>query len=192
MCSVAECSTQVKAKGMCVKHYTRWSRYGDPSINHRNKLTEELKSRYRYIRLEKDHPLGKASQSIPEHRMLLYQKIGPGQHPCHYCGTNITWVLLPRGKPRRDAGAIITDHLNRDSKDNRPDNLVPSCVNCNNHNTSARIAPEELTYTFPNGHTVRGISRECHYCGSMFVRPPSLGQKYCSTDCRYQRPKLIH
>lgn len=31
-CSIGECQTYIFAKGMCVKHYTRVKRYGDPNI----------------------------------------------------------------------------------------------------------------------------------------------------------------
>jgi hypothetical protein len=32
-CAVDECQAVVLARGWCVKHYTRWKRYGDPAIN---------------------------------------------------------------------------------------------------------------------------------------------------------------
>ena len=32
MCSIEECEDDTSSRGMCVKHYTRWLRHGDPFI----------------------------------------------------------------------------------------------------------------------------------------------------------------
>ena len=70
------------------------------------------------------HPLagpGKRGEVL-EHRKVLYDLIGPGPHPCHWCGRSLEWGGV-RG--------INVDHLNDVKDDNRPENLVPSCLNCN-------------------------------------------------------------
>ncbi|MBB4940745.1 hypothetical protein FHR32_005122 [Streptosporangium album] len=41
-CSVDECEGKAKAKGFCVRHYTRWRRYGDPSVVKRGPLAPAL------------------------------------------------------------------------------------------------------------------------------------------------------
>lgn len=60
-----------------------------------------------------------------EHRVVLYDAIGPGPHECHWCGTRIDWLV------KGDPANLLPDHLNGDGSDNRIDNLVPSCMPCN-------------------------------------------------------------
>lgn len=76
-----------------------------------------------YRRLRRpDHPLADSNGIVPEHRLVLYEKIGPGAHPCHWCARTVYW----NGEP-----ALVADHLNFLHDDNRPDNLVPACSPCN-------------------------------------------------------------
>lgn len=73
------------------------------------------------------HPLAAIDDGrIMLHRLVLFEKIGPGVHPCHWCGTSVTWH-------RRVAlrGDLVSDHLNGNTRDNSPENLVPSCTRCN-------------------------------------------------------------
>ncbi len=70
-----------------------------------------------------DHPLSPKTGVVFEHRKVLYDKIGPGTHKCHWdCGKILSWG----GK-----SGINTDHLDGDQLNNEPDNLVPSCFGCN-------------------------------------------------------------
>jgi len=67
------------------------------------------------------HPL--ASSSRPQvllHRKVLYDAIGPGPHPCHWCGVHLTW-----------SPALTVDHVNGDRLDNTLPNLVVACRPCN-------------------------------------------------------------
>lgn len=75
-----------------------------------------------------DHPLAGRSGVILLHRKLLYDRIGPGRHPCHWCGELVEWRT---GRLRE--GALLVDHVNHDKLDNSPENLVPSCNPCNGH-----------------------------------------------------------
>lgn len=69
-----------------------------------------------------EHPLSRGGQ-LEEHRKVLYDKIGPGPHYCHWdCGKLLEWGGI-RG--------ICSDHLDGDTLNNDPENLVPSCVVCN-------------------------------------------------------------
>lgn len=85
---------------------------------------------YRYLTGQYDHPLAGQNGIVAEHRKVLYDKIGPGTHECHWHGTRqcgrtaLTWG--GRGK-----NAIRADHLDDDILNNSPDNLVPSCCGCN-------------------------------------------------------------
>jgi len=66
--------------------------------------------------------------------VVLYDAIGPGPHECHWnrvtgCGK----VALEWGGGQ----GIVVDHLNGDTLDNRPENLVPSCKVCNTRRQKA-------------------------------------------------------
>lgn len=110
---------------MCKMHYHRWYRHGDPSARaDHSGITASLGRRYRTI-AAKGHPVATAGGRAYEHRVVLYDEIGPGPHPCHWCATPLDW--LPKGDPM----CLMVDHLNGDGADNRPENLVPACVGCN-------------------------------------------------------------
>lgn len=83
------------------------------------------KYRYAYIYLWRPkHPIAGKAGSVQEHRMVLYDAIGPGPHSCHWgCGkSDLEWDGI-RG--------IHVDHVNGDPSDNCRENLVPSCQSCN-------------------------------------------------------------
>ena len=66
-------------------------------------------------------PSGKAYVS----RIVLYETIGEGPVPCHWCRRPLQW--LPKGSP----GGIEADHLDRDVSNDDPANVVASCRRCN-------------------------------------------------------------
>lgn len=80
--------------------------------------------RYRTV-AAKGHPLAGVNGRAYEHRVVLYDAIGPGPHPCYWCGDLVDWA--PKGTP----GELQPDHLNDDGGDNRLENLAPSCRRCN-------------------------------------------------------------
>jgi hypothetical protein len=69
---------------------------------------------------------------------VLYDTIGPGEHPCHWCGRIVSWDH----KENAGESTLITDHLDENTLNNGPDNLVPSCWKCNvNRNQTPRWWP---------------------------------------------------
>lgn len=74
------------------------------------------------------HPLANEHGRVYEHRLVLYQEIGPGEHKCHWCGALVRWL---RGQRLRDG--IVSDHLDGDKANNAPDNLVAACHACNSN-----------------------------------------------------------
>jgi hypothetical protein len=74
------------------------------------------------------HPLAGKSRVMLLHRKLLFDRIGPGSHPCHWCGEPVEWRV---GRPT--IGSLVVDHVDHDKLNNAPENLVPSCNPCNGH-----------------------------------------------------------
>jgi hypothetical protein len=75
----------------------------------------------------KGHPLATRDDNrIFLYRYNLYEALGPGPHPCNWCGDTVEWI---RGSTR--IGALVVDHLDGDHKNNEVSNLVPSCQPCN-------------------------------------------------------------
>src|SRR4051812_13227138 len=91
------------------------------------------------------HPLAPASGIFAVARIVLYDKIGSGTHPCQWGGPPVAGAA--GAGPRR--GTLVVDHLTFDRADASPENLVPACPNCNAHRTSRgnrnRIRDGELT-----------------------------------------------
>jgi hypothetical protein len=126
-----------------------------------------------------DHPLVHNSPYIPEHRVILWERIGPGSHPCYHCGTLVSW----RPGERTKRGALVSDHLDRDKTNNGPDNLVPSCTACNTRNRAYTVRDDEPFITRPNGTRLRGEWRVCRHCGERFVSQPGRPGRFCSKRC---------
>lgn len=127
-CTVEGCEKPSRNKGkasMCKMHYHRWYRHGSVArVDRSSGITVSLGRRYR-MRYAAGHPLADKYGRVYEHRMVLFDEIGPGPHRCHWCEAQLDW--LPKGDPH----CLMVDHLNADGGDNRPENLVPSCVACN-------------------------------------------------------------
>lgn len=127
------------------------------------------------------HPLAGTNGRIGVHVAALYTRIGPGPHPCHWCGKPVEW--RPTGGSRR--GRLFSDHVDNDPRNNDPANLVPSCSGCN----SSRGKPDRITegelFVIRDGKRVRAERRACTWCGMEFLHRiashnPGL---YCSKSC---------
>lgn len=103
-------------------------------------------TRYRSVAIALDHPLAQDSGNgygkVYEHRLVLFDKIGPWDHECYWCKKSIRW-----GNDC-DADVIVVDHLDGNEWNNTPENLVPSCRRCN---IQRSIRPDFLTHC-PKGH----------------------------------------
>lgn len=133
------------------------------------------------------HPLAPASGTVAESRLVLYEKIGSGAHPCHWCGTPIRWMP---GSGIAD-GALIADHLDWNIQNNSPENLVPSCHVCNAHRIKGGgrepILPGELFLVATNGTRHRAVERVCPTCGNGFLARLAFVKRghgrFCSREC---------
>jgi hypothetical protein len=156
--------------------------------NRRGRLRKE-KIEGRMTRV-KGHPIAPPSGTVAVARVTLYDRIGPGPHPCHWCGVEVDWKtgLVP--------GALIADHLNWDRSDDSPENLVAACLPCNTNRQrevqNRALVPGELTVVW-GGSPTRAIERVCDRCGETFLIPPAATKRgrgrFCSRDCMYARPK---
>lgn len=121
LCRIAQCgkkATRVGA-GLCEACYCLKRTKGiDPVRGPR--VYKPYKTPVGYIKLWKpEHPLADGQRQVFEHRAVLFDSIGHGPHPCHWCEAILEW---------RD---IVVDHLNEAKDDNRIENLVVSCNGCN-------------------------------------------------------------
>ena len=107
------------------------------------------------------HPMAWADGRVRVHRAVLYDEIGPGEHPCHRCGQMVAW----QGRP-----PLVVDHLDGNTWNNDPENLAPACDPCNRSRhlldaTTCRNGherTEENTYwrRYPDGRETR-MCRDC-------------------------------
>lgn len=58
-------------------------------------------------------------------RLVLYEQIGPGAHACNWCNKQVHWQGASGGN------VLVVDHLDADTWNDSPRNLVPSCPGCN-------------------------------------------------------------
>lgn len=108
------------------------------------------------------HPLAQKNGQVRIHRAVLYDKIGAGEHHCHWCNRKVVW----NGK---GVHRIHADHLDGNRWNNTQDNLVPSCIHCNSrrnkqpdfltHCKAGHVYTPENTYWRPDGN-----GRQCRLC----------------------------
>lgn len=136
---------------------------------------------YRMTKLPEGHPLTVGQgRTLGVHKLALWEKIGPGTHPCHYCAVPVTWRA-------RESGARLTvEHLDRDRLNNNPANLVPCCYRCNNLNRSTIVSDDELFRVHASGHRIRGNPAVCQHCGTDYVARRDHKGWFCSRKCSAQ------
>lgn len=129
------------------------------------------------------HPLCDGRGAVSVHRRVLYDAIGGGAHPCHWCQRAVHWRVRV-ASPRPDD--LVVDHLDGNRANNDLANLVPSCQACNmgaGHNPR-RVRDDEPHLVRSTGTKLRGITKTCGYCGGTFVTPTSAPDAlYCSREC---------
>ena len=124
-CSIEDCNRKLVAKGWCMTHYQRQRRTGTTDLITPEE-TDSLANGYPVIHK------GAKGKRVTEyvHRQVLFDKIGLGPHPCHYCGRPLNWQIRKRDQPWPE-DFLTVDHLDHDKTNNDPSNLVPCCHRCN-------------------------------------------------------------
>jgi hypothetical protein len=145
-----------------------------------------MKVKRKYVLLYMpNHPLSYRRGYVAEHQRVLYDKIGPGRHQCNWCNRDVFWP----GERRDGEVKLIADHVNEDTSDNDPGNLVPSCTKCNIQRNDPHIVRDhELYITGRDGIKHRAERRFCKQCGSGFLNRIAYsrigrGELYCSMKC---------
>ncbi len=109
----------------CKMHASRMARTGTLDLKPRTGRHTNAAG-YELVKMP-GHPVAQANGWAYEHRVVLYDAIGEGPHPCHWCGKSVCWHT----DFRRDADYLIVDHLDNNPSNNDRDNLAPSCSPCN-------------------------------------------------------------
>lgn len=109
-------ATRVKS-GFCETCYYRVRRTG--STEARRVIGRCITSAGYILIKRPEHPLSNTAGYVYEHRAILYEKLGEGNHSCFWCGAILCWA------------DIVVDHLNEIKNDNRADNLLVTCNRCN-------------------------------------------------------------
>jgi hypothetical protein len=150
---------------------------------------------YRFLRVT-GHPLADAKGVVREHRLLLYGRIGPGPHPCHWCGKQLDWRSVSKPNLPEGVEPLTVDHLDEDKRNNDAANLVPSCHRCNIRRSSPRelVRDDELFTVRPDGTRSRALARICQTCGADFLAVVSQVAQgrglYCSRSCARKVPTV--
>lgn len=123
-CEVPDCDKPRDRTRYCGAHRARLTRLGTFDLPERDRYQQP--SGYWNVK-RPGHPLAVDRGWVREHRVVLYDAIGPGEHDCHWCGTTVAWE---RTYPEHRDGLVV-DHIDEDPSNNDPANLVPSCSSCN-------------------------------------------------------------
>src|SRR5690606_26560396 len=127
-CTIEGCDRKLAAKGMCATHYARVRKYGS-NITPRLHTHGLRETHYGYLCFTMaSHPHADSQGTVLVHRAVFMAKWGPGEHACHWCGKVVSTRRLPR---------LVVDHVDGNKHNNKPSNLVPSCVGCNVHRARA-------------------------------------------------------
>lgn len=137
------------------------------------------RSAYRKTQLPEGHPLAAdRSRSVSVHQLILWDKIGSGTHPCHYCTAPVTW-----NAPPHSPGRLESEHLDRNRLNNSPENLVPCCHRCNMQNRAMNVSDDESYRMHAGGWRIRGNPAVCQYCGKDYVARRDHQGLFCSRGC---------
>jgi hypothetical protein len=166
-CSAPGCEKKARTDARaayCSMHHERLRRHGSLDLPFRPGPKLRITTNQGYWALyEPTHPLVMPRTGyVQEHRKVLYEALGPGDQPCHWCGRVVRWFdPFPRG--------LTVDHLDSDRKNNALANLVPSCLECNSgrerrertHCSWGHEFTPENTYMQPHE---KGWKRRCRAC----------------------------
>jgi len=123
-CHADGCGRSTARGRYCTTHRARLDRYGTTELPPRPERRAHAQG---YVLVKRPgHPVAQKDGWAMEHRVVLFDSIGPGEHPCHWCRRPVRWST---GLLRRDS--LVVDHLDDGRTNNDLANLAPACVTCN-------------------------------------------------------------
>lgn len=178
LCSIEECSNQVKSRGWCMKHYARWQRHGDPlgkaeekPFEHGTRQGYERgkcrcdKCRSEMARLAREYNRKtKERDGVSANTAYRYKRYGPPAD-CVFCGEQVTrsWSDSPMHRE-------CWDKVPRWKREGRPGPAQRRALG----------VLERAARGASGGKRV-WTSGNCPWCGEFFTSPNA---KFCSVDCR--------
>lgn len=132
LCAVEGCELRRYCRGFCKMHYDRFQRHGEvgPAGRMKARWGEGNTRPDGYSKVYRiGHPLAARDGRIYVHRLVLFEVIGEGPHPCHWCGRSVNWLDAGDGR-------LVVDHLDFDRRNDTPVNLAPACHPCNSGRTT--------------------------------------------------------
>jgi len=165
VCKFPECTQRARSLGWCSTHYGRWRKHGDPAIVLRRPNGAGAIMLNGRIRVKaRTHPLADANGDVYMHRKVLYDAIGPGPHPCHWCGQLASWGRTIGGTAELFAVQLDGNYLNVDIT-----NIAPACPPCTTrysrdgiHKRMRQSEGERLTH--PPATDRRAVLRGRPFC----------------------------
>lgn len=131
-CTINDCTQVVKGRHLCEKHYMRAYRHNGDTSAGEGRFGSGYVTTDGYVLIgRKGHPLARAKGQVLLHRVVLYDDIGPGPHPCHWCDKPVDWTFGVTDD------ALVVDHVDDDRLNNDRSNLVASCNDCNTSRAAA-------------------------------------------------------
>lgn len=150
---------------------------------------------YINVRIKDGHPLW-GCKPILLHRVVLYDKIGPGDHSCHWCGGAVSWGDGINGTKR---ATLVVDHIDSNTLNNNEDNLVPACYRCNSQRGNKLTVRDDELFVVKHYGKRKILGRQraslmkCEACGKTVLKKKSIlvcrGERrqgvYCCHTCQY-------
>lgn len=128
-CHADGCERSAPRGRYCRMHQARMERYGKTELPPR---ADRHMHTGGYVNVRRpDHPVARKDGWAMEHRVVLYDAIGPGAHACRWCGQEVCWTT---GALTKDS--LVVDHLDDDKANNDRSNLAPACTSCNSARSS--------------------------------------------------------
>lgn len=157
MCKVNGCDrkSMYKEKDLCQMHYFRLMRNGTTDLVRKRKYRTENPAGYQVL-YEPNHPLSQSGGYVYEHRKVAYEKYGENLPDCEMCGASCSWQIY----------TTHIDHIDRNVRNNSPENLRPLCNSCNSQrdvdyskrNNVAKLSVNGVTKTIMDWSRSKGVS----------------------------------
>jgi hypothetical protein len=157
LCSIEGCEKPLLARGWCSAHWTRWQRYGDPSIVHsRGHKVQPLAPRF-WSKVDKTGEcwLWTASTSRLGYGMF---SVGDRMIGAHRIAYELIVGPIPEG--------LVIDHLCFTRNCVNPDHLEPVTQTENLRRMGGRKThcPHGHEYTVENSYINRDGTKACRTC----------------------------